>query len=143
VDLREDCNADLIADVRELPYEDGTVEHILAFDLLEHFSKFETQILLREWHRVLQPGGLLTLRMPNMHVLAVQLSYWHARPGRQLDDIINNIYGGHRWGPDGAWDTHHTGFSPSSIRCVLDEAGFDTLSNDEATNMTVKARKRA
>lgn len=142
VDLRTDCGADLVADVRDLPYHPGTVDHIYAFDVLEHFSKFETEPLLAEWHRVLKPGGLLTLRMPNLHVLAVQLSYWHAHPSAQLDDLINNIYGGHRWGPDGAWDTHHTGFSPASIAVVLDKAGFDLVSNDEGLNMTVEAVKR-
>lgn len=142
IDLREDCGADVIADIRALPYPDSSVDRVRAHDLLEHFSKFETANLLAEWHRVLVPGGLLELRMPNLHVLAVQLSYWHAHPGRQLDDLINNLYGGHRWGPEGAWDTHHTGFTPTSLRVVLDEAGFETLSNDEAINMTVEARKR-
>lgn len=142
VDLRDDCGADLVADVRSLPYPDSSIDSIIAHDLLEHHSKFETAPLLAEWHRVLVPGGLLSLRVPNMHALAVQLSYWHDKPGKQLDDLINNIYGGHRWGPDGAWDTHHTGFTPTSLRVVLDEAGFETLGNDEAMNMTVEAVKR-
>ncbi len=142
VDLREDCGANLVADVRHLPYPDGSVEAIRAHDLLEHFSKFETTALLAEWHRVLIPGGLLELQMPNLHVIAVQIAYWHDKPGPQLDDLINNLYGGHRWGPEGAWDTHHTGFTPTSLRRVLDQAGFDTLSNNEATNMRVEARRR-
>jgi predicted SAM-dependent methyltransferase len=89
VDLREDCNADVIADVRSLPYEDGSASHVFAHDLLEHFSKFETEDLLAEWHRVLAPGGTLSVKMPNLHVLAVQLAYWHVHPSPQLDDIIN------------------------------------------------------
>lgn len=142
VDLREDCGADLIADVRSLPYPDRSVELVRAFDVLEHFSKFETEALLTEWRRVLVPGGLLLLQVPNLHAIAVQIAYWHDQPGPRLDDLINNVYGGHRWGPEGAWDTHHTGWTPESLRCVLDEAGFDTLNNNEAMNMRVEARRR-
>lgn len=142
IDLRADCGADLIADVRHLPFEDGSVDELQAFDVLEHFSKFETMPLLAEWHRVLRTDGILRLRMPNLHVLAVQLAYWHEHPGPRLDDLINNLMGGHRWGPNGAWDTHHWNFSPTSLTVTLDRAGFDMLSCDHQLNMTVEARKR-
>jgi ubiquinone/menaquinone biosynthesis C-methylase UbiE len=142
IDMRDDCGADLVCDARTLPYPDNSVEEILALDFLEHFSKFQTDALLAEWHRVLRPGGTLSVKMPNLHVLAVQLAYWHEHPSPQLDDLINCIYGGHRWGPDGAWDTHHTGFTPTTIALVLQKAGFDVLSCDHETNMTVVGKKR-
>lgn len=142
VDLREDCGANVVADVRFLPYDDGSVEAIIAHDLLEHFSKFETEPLLTEWHRVLCSGGEISIRCPNMHVLAVQIAGSHDRPGAGLDDFINNVMGGHRYGPNGAWDTHHWNFTPTTLRLALEKAGFTVESLDEATNMTAIARKR-
>lgn len=137
IDFREDV-ADVVADVADLKgFEDESVEEILALDALEHFPASRTQEILAEWRRVLCPGGLLTLRVPNLLRLANYIV-----EGRGVPVIITNIYGGHRWGPDGAWDAHHHGFVPSTIRSELEQAGFQFLGNDEGLNMTVKCRKR-
>ncbi|MFI5342577.1 MAG: class I SAM-dependent methyltransferase, partial [Candidatus Methylomirabilales bacterium] len=69
VDLRFDI-ADVVADVRHLPFADSSADEMLAQDILEHFSVDETLSILREWGRVLIPEGFLTLRVPNMHKLA-------------------------------------------------------------------------
>lgn len=70
--------ADLKADVTELPYEVGTVDEILAFHILEHFraGDYEPHLsnpinpktakqALEEWHRVLKPGGILHIKVPD------------------------------------------------------------------------------
>lgn len=135
VDLREDI-ADVVADVRALPFLDGSVEEVMANDVLEHFWRDQTPILLAEWRRVLRVGGTLRLRMPNLIALAQHLdSPYH-------DAIVENIYGGHRWGPDGAYDTHHWGWSPRTIARDLTANGFDVVHNDEEANMTVVAVRR-
>lgn len=143
VDLREDV-ADVVADATDLSkWEDHSVVEILALDLLEHFPAFKTRNILREWRRVLEPGGTLTLKVPNMLRLAEAII-----AHTELDDhgfvqmLIRNVYGGHRWGPDGSWDTHHQGFVPETLRMALEQAGFELLSNDEELNMTAVARKR-
>lgn len=143
VDLREDCRTDLNCDVRSLPFDDGDVSEIVAEDLLEHFPARETQALLAEWGRVLHVGGRLTIKCPNMLALsdAILTADRHGDHGA-VRMFINNVMGGHRWGPDGAWDTHHWNFTPSTLAAALDQAGFDVESNDLAINMTAVAVKR-
>lgn len=136
IDLRSDCGADIVQDVTKLPFDDGEVDEILALDLLEHFPAFRTQDILAEWRRVLRPSGTLTIKVPNLQALCEALL---ART--HPDMIVRNIYGGHRWGPDGAWDAHHTGWTPTTICRDLTVAGFKILGNDGALNMTVKAAK--
>lgn len=136
IDLRSDCGADIVQDVSKLPFDDGEVDEILALDLLEHFPAFRTQDILAEWRRVLCSGGMLTVKVPNLQALCEALL---VRP--HPDRIVRNIYGGHRWGPDGAWDAHHTGWTPTTICRDLAVAGFKILGNDLALNMTVKAAK--
>lgn len=137
IDFREDV-ADLVADVSDLKgIEDDSVDEILASDILEHFPVFRIPDVLDEWRRVLRPGGLLILRVPNLLVLARLIV-----EGQALKAVIRNIYGGHRWGQDGNWDAHHTGWVPNTLSQTLEQAGFEILSNDEAANMTVRARKR-
>lgn len=136
VDLREDV-ADLVAPADRLPYADETVDEILASDILEHFPADRTRGLLDEWHRVLVPGGKLTLRVPNLLALANLLV---TQPHMRVD-IIRNIYGGHRWGPDGAWDTHHTGWTPEMLHSELADTGFLVLTDDGQLNNTVMAMR--
>jgi SAM-dependent methyltransferase len=137
IDLRSDV-ADVVCDVREVGCRDESVDEIVASDLIEHFPASETHVLLSEWRRVLKPGGKLTLRLPNLDGLARLLLE------RKIDPraVIRNIYGGHRWGPNGAWDMHHTGWTPDLLADDLNRYGFDVLSNDLTGNMTVVAIRR-
>lgn len=136
VDRRSDV-ADLVADVADLPFDGGTVDEILASDIAEHFPRARLPEVFGEWMRVLRPGGTLTLRVPNL----LKLSEAIARRPDRADGLIENVYGGHRWGPDGAWDTHHWGWTPQTFARDLAVWGFEVVSNDAASNMTVVARK--
>lgn len=142
VDLRSDV-ADVVCDVRKLEHwADASVDEIVAEDLLEHFPEHETVAILDEWARALRPGGLLTVKVPNLLGLAEAISaYTQAEKYGAVACLIRNVYGGHRFGPDGAWDTHHTGWVPAQLHDVLTMAGFEVLSDDGALNNRVVARR--
>ncbi len=50
------------ADAHRLPFADGTFGAVVAFEVLHHFEKLE--VVLRELHRVLAPGGRLLAYEP-------------------------------------------------------------------------------
>lgn len=52
-------------DVAKLPYDDNTVDEIRAFHIIEHFDFYEGQNVMKEWYRVLKPGGRLWLETPD------------------------------------------------------------------------------
>lgn len=56
--------AEVVADAAHLPYEDDSVDEIYAGHLLEHFAL--TEDVLKEWHRVLKPGGVITVTVPDI-----------------------------------------------------------------------------
>jgi SAM-dependent methyltransferase len=136
LDFRSDVS-DVVGDAANLPFATGSVAEVRAMDLLEHFPQERTQSVLQEWWRVLEPGGSLTLKVPNM----LELARWIVA-NRRTRLVIRNVYGGHRWGPDGAWDAHHAGWTPDLLCDELISAGFDQLHNDGELNMTVLARRR-
>jgi SAM-dependent methyltransferase len=53
---------DIVADLHELPIEDGRFGFVLCTEVLEHVA--DPPRVLRELHRVLRPGGGLLLTVP-------------------------------------------------------------------------------
>lgn len=64
--LRKQGHDVALANVLEgLPYGDGSFDYVLAHDVLEHFVESELVYLVGEVHRVLAPGGLFVVWVPN------------------------------------------------------------------------------
>lgn len=58
---------DVICDLHRLePFEDSSVDEILAVHVVEHFWRWEVVGVLREWLRVLKPGAPMILECPNL-----------------------------------------------------------------------------
>ncbi len=55
--------ADFLADARTLPIPDDTLDYLCSSHVLEHLP--DPIAALHEWHRVLRPGGLLYLVVPD------------------------------------------------------------------------------
>lgn len=62
VDLHE--KADVHWDLRKLELPDEFADVAVAIHVLEHFYAWEAPDLLKEWKRVLKPGGRLILELP-------------------------------------------------------------------------------
>lgn len=60
-------------DIRNLPYASGIVDAIYSSHTLEHLYLEDAQQVLREAQRVLRPGGLLRLALPDSLALARQM----------------------------------------------------------------------
>lgn len=56
-----------IADVRRLPFPDGSFDMVISFSTLDHFeSRADIQAALNECARVLHPGGQMILTLDNL-----------------------------------------------------------------------------
>ena len=126
---------DIVGDVTKLPWADSSVDEMRAMDILEHFPVTRSALILQEWRRVLSVGAVLTLRVPNMQSLGDLISHDDGR----CELYIRNVYGGHRWGEDGSFDAHHTGWTPRLLDLLLQRCGFEVHHNDCALNMTLTA----
>jgi glycosyltransferase involved in cell wall biosynthesis/predicted SAM-dependent methyltransferase len=132
-------------DIRKLDLPDNSADLILASDILEHFSHREVDSILKEWARVLKPGGELIIRCPNLKLQArAYLS------GKWDADVASYMIFGGQTNPG---DYHCIGFDEQSIRKHLVQAGFTLTGYEEHDfpqdqgfinlNMTVKAVKNA
>lgn len=73
VDANPDVAPDLVADVRDLSlFRDGSVDEVFAGHVLEHLDWEEGQAALREWRRVLRPGGTLGVVVPDFREIVLR-----------------------------------------------------------------------
>jgi predicted SAM-dependent methyltransferase len=57
IDSYERSNGTVNMDITKLTYENNYADEICARDVLEHVTHRKTMDVLREWYRVLKPGG--------------------------------------------------------------------------------------
>lgn len=126
--------ADVRAVMWQLPFGDGTVDEIFSSHALEHVGKRQVVPTLREWRRVLKPGGRITLRVPNLEWCC---RHWleHQNTGWDLDVIFG---GQQHEGGD-----HKTGFTEAILRGYVAEAGlrvtgFETLQTHGQKTLSVE-----
>jgi SAM-dependent methyltransferase len=119
VDFQAYHEPDLVADVVNLSMlPDGHYSEIVAQDVLEHLTRAEGPRALREWARLLQPGGVLILRLPNL--LGLAYLFTRLRDVDEQEQLVQCLYGTQAY--DG--DFHHNGYTELLLRHHLREAGF-------------------
>lgn len=107
VDAVERPAADIIAPAHAIPLDDGCAEEVLAIHLVEHLLPWDLKTALKEWHRLLMPGGLLVLEMPDLIKCCRNILEGRVPAGKhpnQLgmwglfgDDRLKDPYMLHRW----------------------------------------------
>jgi ubiquinone/menaquinone biosynthesis C-methylase UbiE len=55
---------DIECDLKAIPLPDGHADTAYAIHVLEHFYRWETEDVLREWVRLLKVGGRLVIEVP-------------------------------------------------------------------------------
>lgn len=118
VDARALPGVDVVADVRRLPFEPGTVREIASHHLIEHFREHHVAtVLLPYWHSLLVPGGVLRVVTPNWAVLIE-----HLQSGRlAFDDFKKVTFGAQDYGGD----DHFALYTPGTLARLLGEGGFE------------------
>jgi SAM-dependent methyltransferase len=115
---------DVVADISEhLPFEDCSASVVYASHLLEHFPHARSVDILREWRRVLEPGGRLLVAVPDLLLIAEILG---SRPGWFMpphNPWLGAIYGGQK----DDRDFHKTGFTEPWLAYVLGLAGVSQV----------------
>lgn len=114
VDLRD--GADYKRDASDLScFSDGSVDTVYASNILEHWSLNKTVTVLKEWHRVLKPGGWLYVSVPDFQ-RAVELYQKYG---------LTTWLRYHLWGDQKhPLNYHYTCFTLATLSKDLIDAGF-------------------
>lgn len=90
-----------VGEIGKLPYADGSLDAVIASEVMEHLSDEESREALREVARVLRPGGYFIGTVPHAEVLADNVVV--------CPDCTHRF---HRWG-------HQRSLSLADVRAML------------------------
>jgi len=120
VDLHDFHEPDLVADIRDLHMlPSGAYTEVVAQDVLEHLPRADAMPALREWARLLEEGGQLVVRVPNLVGLLGLLTT--RRSFAEQEELVQCAYGTQAYNGD----FHINGFTEITLRHLLHDAGFD------------------
>jgi len=125
IDINPAVEPDAVCDVSNIDslYPDGCVDEIVAYDVIEHFDRFQYSKVLSHWFKKLKDGGTLLLRTNDWDRLMYQYLTGKLLKSRILVDFDKLVWHfmcehekpgmGHKWG-----------FNKESIVSALAAAGF-------------------
>jgi predicted SAM-dependent methyltransferase len=118
-------NAEFVkADVRQLPFPDNYADYAIAMHVIEHIGINDTVNTLKEWFRVLKPGGELRITCPNFDDIARR---W-VQEVADNQDVTQEQYVNLAQGIYGIQITegehHRTPMTPKFFNWCLGSAGF-------------------
>jgi SAM-dependent methyltransferase len=83
-----------VAPAWDLPFDDASVEEILAVHVLEHVHPSRVERTLLEWRRVLVRGGLVRIHVPNAPLIFERFVTGDDKTKWALMNAILGLYGG-------------------------------------------------
>jgi len=118
VDIRALPEVDLVCDLMEIcnHFEPGSVDEIIATDVIEHFGHVDVDNLLRKLHSILRPGGVLKVQVPDVDYHVAKYS----RGEYSSDNLSYWLYGAQDY-PE---NYHKMCFNYDGLKSHLKHVGF-------------------
>lgn len=120
IDAIDYPHIDHVATIDNLSFiGDGSIDLIYNCHVLEHFKRREVVRVLTEWKRVLTPGGILRISVPDF----ARLCEVYQRHGSKLELVIGALFGRQ----DYLYNIHYNVFDYPTLSRILEEVGFEQV----------------
>jgi len=115
IDVVEFPHIDVVSNIERLPMiEDNSCDVIYSCHVLEHFHTRITVDILKEWLRVLKPGGILRISVPDMEQL-----FNIYNKTKDFNLVRGPIFGRGNY----LYNFHYTGFDFLTLKNILEQSG--------------------
>jgi predicted SAM-dependent methyltransferase len=131
------CNANDLSQ-----FADGSFYEVYASHIVEHFDyRGELALTLKEWYRIMEPGGKIYISVPDLDVLAELILLKDKLTPDERFFVMRMMFGGH----EDKYDYHVVGLNDVFLGSFLRKAGFVNLLKvnefgifDDTSNMKFK-----
>jgi len=125
--------------IEHFPLPDSSFNYIFSEHVIEHFSYWDGQKMLKESYRVMKPGGRIRLVTPNLDKL-LALSH---QPTEEMQRYMREKMAWHKWWPKTpdpaalivSMESHDFGhqflYNPAILGQCLEKAGFRNVTIHE------------
>ncbi len=134
VDERAGRRPDVVCDITNLrSFPSNYADEVMAIHVVEHFWRWEIEDVLREWLRVLKPGGRMVLECPNLRsaceefLKADGLRDMHGPEGQRSMWVF---YGDPKW--KDPLMNHRWGYTPGSLAGLMKKVGLTEVAQAPA-----------
>jgi predicted SAM-dependent methyltransferase len=119
-------HVDHLGDARDLSrFPDNTFTDIYASHIVEHLDYAKSELLntLKEWNRVLLPGGTLHISVPDLDILSRLFLEKDKHSLEERFFVMRMMFGGHI----DKYDYHVVGLNQEFLGIFLRQAGYTNL----------------
>ena len=104
-------------DITKLKFQDNSVELIYSSHTIEYFDRIEVLGVLKEWNRVLKPGGIMRIAVPDFQAIVNLYNN-----GYGIENFLGPLYGKMDMGDVKIY--HKTCYDFNSLKNILENSGF-------------------
>jgi len=115
VDIQNFENVDICADIKNLPFENNSIDEIYSCAAIEHFGRLQWREVITHWYNLLKDGG--TLRLSTADFEACCETY---NRDRDISKLLGLVVGGQK--DDTDW--HGMIFDFNFLEKQLKKIGF-------------------
>jgi predicted SAM-dependent methyltransferase len=146
LDTRALPHVEIVADAFHIPLKDESCSEILTVHVIEHFWWTQMDTLLKEWYRVMEVGGKIITRTPDLDgcIEAWSDGSWKeevGRPGHKFPhdtDTDRNMWLNHKLhGTAATYNAHLTNFNFELLKTKLERAGFKEVTRFGSDRFTL------
>lgn len=117
-------------DITKLQMPDNYADEMCARDVLEHISHRQTVDVLKEWYRVLKPGGEIYIQSPNLHGWAHALLNGRHDTGHVMRGLFAD--------QDYPTNFHHTAFTIDYLKSLMEPIGYKNIRSLDEDKFFIK-----
>ncbi len=148
VDIADLPKVDIVFDItKRFPMDDGVIEEVFSAATLEHLRRPHVDHVLKEFFRVLRPGGLAQVSTPDIEAIAKAL----LEKTESLETINQYFFGKYKSDDTEDYDLHRWMYPAADMIATLQKIGFtdveqvanDTGLHHAGLNYLIQARKPA
>jgi len=137
LDISQFCSSQAYSFIRTdllqpFPWKDGEADIIFSSHLLEHFSRDEGSSFLKECHRVLKPGRIIRISVPDAKKLAKQYVDGGIREQRFINVGVERAKDDAEAFYEVLMAHHKTVYDEEALKGMLSSVGFKDVSRVSA-----------